>query len=379
MAGNTTSGSGRLNVTLRPNHYDLTYTRLDLENFVFAGTCVLHGTAVEASHVLQLNALELQIVAASWTLQQNNNNGAQDADTVTAATDSSTEQKLQKHDAVSFRYHRRNQTVDMEFPEPFQAGRDYVVTMDFVGVLNDQMAGLYRSVYQDIHGETKIMATTQFEATDARRAFPCADEPALKATFTLTVTIPAHLQCISNTPMAATHTSRSAQTNAAAVKTVTFQKTPKMSTYLLALVVGELDGISFTSPSSHIVTTVYTIPGKARQAEFCLDTAHRCLDLFQDMFRGVPYPLPKSDLVAIPDFAAGAMENWGCVTYREAKILVQPGTTSESTKRGIARTVCHELAVGARFFVYVCVCMHIRVYAYFCACVCIPCGACCSF
>ena len=371
MTGNATSGSGRLNVTLRPNHYDLTYTRLDLENFVFAGTCVLHGTAVEASHVLQLNALELQIVAASWTLQQNNN-GAQDADTAATVASSSTEQKQQQqHDAISFRYHRRNQTVDMEFPEPFQAGRDYVVTMDFVGVLNDQMAGLYRSVYQDIHGETKIMATTQFEATDARRAFPCADEPALKATFTLTVTIPAHLQCISNTPMAATHTSRSsAQTNAAAVKTVTFQKTPKMSTYLLALVVGELDGISFTSPSSHIVTTVYTIPGKARQAEFCLDTAHRCLDLFQDMFRGVPYPLPKSDLVAIPDFAAGAMENWGCVTYREAKILVQPGTTSESTKRGIARTVCHELAVGARAY---CVC------ACACVCVCIPCGACCSF
>eukprot|EP00522_Entomoneis_paludosa_P006398 CAMPEP_0172452440 /NCGR_PEP_ID=MMETSP1065-20121228/10097_1 /TAXON_ID=265537 /ORGANISM="Amphiprora paludosa, Strain CCMP125" /LENGTH=680 /DNA_ID=CAMNT_0013204495 /DNA_START=144 /DNA_END=2186 /DNA_ORIENTATION=+ len=113
-----------------------------------------------------------------------------------------------------------------------------------------------------------------------------------------------------------------------------------MSTYLLALVVGHFDSVSETS--NQIVTTVYTCPGKAEQGRFCLDTAVRCLDLYQDLFK-IPYPLTKSDLLAIPDFAAGAMENWGVVTYREAKILVTE-QTSETLKRGIARTVCHELA-----------------------------------
>jgi aminopeptidase N len=109
------------------------------------------------------------------------------------------------------------------------------------------------------------------------------------------------------------------------MKTITYQTTPKMSTYLLALVVGEFDGISKTS--SNIQTTVYTVPGKAHQGQFCLDVAVHCLDLFQEIF-GVPYPLPKSDLLAIPDFAAGAMENWGCVTYREAKVS-QPWAMKE--------------------------------------------------
>jgi len=222
---------------------------------------------------------------------------------VEETTTTTSEQK-----AISYRYHQRNQTVDIAFAEAFEADEDYIVVMDFIGVLNDQMCGLYRSVYTDIYGNSKIMATTQFEATDARRAFPCMDEPALKATFQLTVTIPAELQCLSNTPMAASYTTV-AGPGSKAVKTITFQKTPKMSTYLLALVVGEFDGISRTSSSSsagsqQIVTTVYTVPGKADQAEFCLDTASRCLDLYQELFH-VPYPLTKSDLIAIPDFAAG--------------------------------------------------------------------------
>ena len=121
-----------------------------------------------------------------------------------------------------------------------------------------------------------------------------------------------------------------------------FQATPKMSTYLAALVVGEFDVTSMYSPRTSIQTSVYTMPGKAEQGKFCLSTASTCLDFLESTY-GIKYPLPKSDLLAIPDFAAGAMENWGCVTYREAKILTGSGT-SLAMKKGIARTVCHELA-----------------------------------
>jgi len=113
--------------------------------------------------------------------------------------------------------------------------------------------------------------------------------------------------------------------------------------YLHALVIGEFDNLSHANPTSNIITTVYTMPGKGEKGRFCLDCAWRCLDFQADQF-GVAYPLPKSDLIAIPDFAAGAMENWGCVTYREAKVLTEKGQTSLATYKGIARTCCHELA-----------------------------------
>jgi puromycin-sensitive aminopeptidase len=253
--------------------------------------------------------------------------------------------------AIEFRYNISQQTVEIFFDDfpGWKKDGSYKINILFSGILNDQMRGLYRSTYLGLDGQSHTMATTQFEATDARRAFPCFDEPSHKATFQLVVTIPAHMQCISNTPPESIHTSVAPAHNSKdkdnnmLLKTITYQKTPKMSTYLLALVVGEFDAVSTTSPTTSIQTTVYTIPGKAHQGTFCLDTATKCLDLYQDLFH-IPYPLIKSDLLAIPDFAAGAMENWGCVTYREAKILVKEGSTSESMRRGIARTVCHELA-----------------------------------
>jgi len=311
----------RLPVTVKPSHYNITYTRIDLVFHRFEGTVEIQCKAVKTidSRVgITLNAAELQLFKA--TLSEKNSSVAEDAE--------------------EFRYHARNETCGIVFGESsmLKEGTEYVLKIDFIGILNDQMRGLYRSTYVGLDGEIRTMATTQFEATDARRAFPCFDEPALKATFQLTVTIPAELTCISNTPIASTFTSYQDKNP---VKIITYQQTPKMSTYLLALVVGEFDGISQTS--NQVVTTAYTVPGKADQAKFCLDVAVRSLDLYQELFH-VQYPLVKSDLIAIPDFAAGAMENWGCITYREAKVLVKPNATSETTKRGIARTVCHEVA-----------------------------------
>ena len=310
------STNGRLQAIGKPSFYDLSYTTIDLENHAFDGVVSIHLTALATTgSSITLNALDLYLVSATLKGQGNS-----DHDSIKQANE--------------FRYQKQNQTVEIIFDEfTWAQGKEYILTIFFRGVLNDLMRGFYRSTYKALDGSLTTMATTQFEPTDARRAFPCLDEPALKAVFRLTVTVPRTLSCLSNTPPASIHTTG---TN----KTITFQPTPKMSTYLLAIVVGELDSIS--TISNGIATTVYTVPGKAAQGQFCLDTAVKCLDLYQKLFQ-VPYPLSKSDLVAVPDFAAGAMENWGLVTYREAKILVTD-STSQSTLRGIARTVCHELA-----------------------------------
>jgi puromycin-sensitive aminopeptidase len=317
----------RLPKIVIPSHYDLVYKKIDLQNFTFEGTVRIDLKVPKEGNQQQwprgsllLHALELNLWHATLIHEGSDKN---------------------KKDAQEFRYHAPSQTCEIVFDAEtnfWVPGAKYQLTVDFSGILNDRMRGLYRSTYVGLDGVTRTMATTQFEPTDARLAFPCIDEPAMKATFRLQVTIPGALDCISNTPPASIHT---VYENAAFIKTITYQETPKMSTYLLALVVGEFDSISKTSEG--VQTTVYTVPGKAHQGHFCLDTAVKCLDLFQKLF-GVPYPLQKSDLLAIPDFAAGAMENWGCVTYREAKILVKEGSTSETLRRGIARTVCHELA-----------------------------------
>jgi aminopeptidase N len=347
--------SARLSpIVILPTHYDLVYDTIDFVNFTFSGHVSIHGTALSSDcRSIKLHALSLQLTSASLSLM--------------SAGSSGSDKHLVLATAHEFRYHLRNQTCDVVFSDDtvIAPGQNYCLICAFCGILNDQMRGLYRSAYmRSDNGVRRYMATTQFEPTDARRAFPCLDEPALKATFTLTVhNIPAALQCISNTPVAATYTTSTATTSSGTTptKTVVFQTTPKMSTYLLAMVIGEFDGISQTSRS--IVTTVYTAKGKAAQGKFCLDVAVKCLDYYQDLFVGIPYPLTKSDLLAIPDFAAGAMENWGCVTYREAKILVQPGITSVGTVRGVARTICHELAhqwfgnlVTMEYWTQVCLC-----------------------
>ena len=317
--------NGRLPNIAIPIHYDLFYRRIDLEAHTFEGRVVLDLTAASAVEdackaSLVLHTRELQLTEATLELLSEDGNNNEDNSC----------QKSWK--AIEFRYQLHHQTCEIVFEGAsheedscsnriWKSGKNYRLTMDFQGILNDQMAGLYRSSYTNLQGQQTTMATTQFEPTDARRAFPCLDEPALKATFQLRLQLPAHLQAISNTPVIASHTYAANRTGdaCAMMKTVTFGKTPKMSTYLVALVIGEFDSISCTSPTTKIQTTVYTVPGKAEQGRFCLDTATRCLDFLQDIY-GVPYPLIKSDLIAIPDFASGAMENWGCVTYREAKV-----------------------------------------------------------
>jgi puromycin-sensitive aminopeptidase len=183
-----------------------------------------------------------------------------------------------------------------------------LLTIQYRGFLNNQMAGFYRSTYLDIDGNPKIMASTQFEALDARRAFPCWDEPSRKAVFGVTLVIPDHMMGLSNMPEISRKSLPSMNTTTTGIVDknqrqrrleLTFADTPLMSTYLLAFCVGEFDFLQATTQHG-VSIKVFTPPGKAESGRFALDCAVRALDQYDDFFH-LPYPLPKLDMVAIPE------------------------------------------------------------------------------
>ena len=208
------------------------------------------------------------------------------------------------------------------------------ICIDFKGTLNDRLLGFYRSKYKDGSGKTKYLATTQFEAADARRAFPCWDEPAVKATFDVSLLVEKHMTAISNMP------EKSKKTVSSKVL-VEFQRTPIMSTYLLYLGVGEFEFLQ--DKLRNIKIRVITTKGNKKKAKLSLDLTKKFLSEYEKYF-GIKYPLPKLDMLAIPDFAAGAMENWGAITFRETILLYDPKTSSTRTKQYIAEVISHEIA-----------------------------------
>lgn len=218
--------------------------------------------------------------------------------------------------------------------------------LKFKGKLGGDMRGFYKSRYQH-KGEEKFLATTQFESTDARRAFPCIDEPEAKAIFDVTMIVPKHHEAISNTvpikigehPPTPDGFGRASES---AYKVVEFAPTPKMSTYLLAFISGEFESAEGKNKDG-VLVRVFTTPGKKKQAEFALEVAKKSLEFYGKYF-GIKYPLPILDMIAIPDFASGAMENWGAVTYRESALLVDPAHTAAEDKQWVALVIAHELA-----------------------------------
>ncbi|NWY04920.1 AMPN Aminopeptidase, partial [Nothoprocta ornata] len=220
-----------------------------------------------------------------------------------------------------------------------QRGRYYRLVSSFTGELADDLAGFYRSEYVD-GTETKVVATTQMQAADARKAFPCFDEPAMKANFTVTIIHPSDHQALSNMPATS---SRALQLDGESWNVTEFATTPKMSTYLLAFIVSQFQSVENISESVQI-----RIWGRPRaiaegQGDYALNVTGPILNFFEGHYN-TAYPLPKSDQVALPDFNAGAMENWGLVTYRENSLLYDSAFSSISNKERVVTVIAHELA-----------------------------------
>src|SRR2546425_4348966 len=220
------------------------------------------------------------------------------------------------------------------FPSPLAPGA-WRLTLTFAGTLNDKLRGFYRSTYKDGGGATHTLAATQFEATDARRAFPCWDEPAFKAVFACTLAIDPALTAVSNTRVVA-------ERREGGKKVVQFADTMKMSTYLVAFVVGELERTE-PVPVGKTPLSVWCVPGKRRLTGFGRDAAVASL-AFYERYYGLPYPGDKLDLLAIPDFAAGAMENLGAITFRETALLVDEAAATHAELERVADVVAHENA-----------------------------------
>ncbi|KAL1382983.1 aminopeptidase 2 mitochondrial precursor [Phyllosticta capitalensis] len=312
-----TKGREVLPKNVKPIHYDLTLEP-NLETFEYEGKVVIELDVVENSNSISLNTLDLKIKSTTVS-----SGGA----TISSNLDLS--------------YNEDTQTTKVSFKETIPAGSKATLTQTFTGTLNNNMAGFYRSSYNGADGKQKYMATTQMEPTDARRAFPCFDEPALKSKFTITLIADKHLTCLSNMDAVAEKDVES-KMSGGTKKAVTFRETPLMSTYLLAFIVGELNVIE--SNDFRVPVRVFATPDKdINHGKFSLDLAARTLDFYEKKFNS-PFPLPKMDMVAIPDFSAGAMENWGLVTYRVVDVLFDEKTSGASTKQRVAEVVQHELA-----------------------------------
>ena len=228
------------------------------------------------------------------------------------------------------------QVATIKFNQAIAAGSDAQLKLTFTGILNDNMAGFYRSSYKK-DGETKYIASTQMEPTDARRAFPCFDEPALKAKFTVTLVADKSMTCLSNMDVAS-----ETDVKDTAKKAVKFNTSPLMSTYLIAFIVGHLNYVE--TKNFRVPIRVYATPDQdIEHGRFSLELAAKTLAFYEKAFDS-EFPLPKMDMVAVPDFSAGAMENWGLITYRIVDVLLDEKTSGASRKERIAETVQHELA-----------------------------------
>src|SRR5437867_2765396 len=301
----------RLPTTVTPERYELKLTP-DLSTWTFAGEENVSIRVLEPVHEIVLNAAELEFHSVSLKLPGG------------------------KRLSGSARFDSDNEQAILDFPETLSTGLGEL-QLSFSGILNDKLHGFYRSTYKDANGREKPLASTQFESTDARRAFPCWDEPAFKAVYQVTLVVDEKLTAISNARVL-----RETVLPGTGKKEVVFADSMKMSTYLVAFIVGEFEA---TDPVmvGQAPLRVWAVPGKKHLANFALDIGKASLEHFSRYY-GIPYPGDKLDLIAIPDFASGAMENLGAITFRETALLVDAKKATRAELERVADVVSHENA-----------------------------------
>ena len=291
----------RLLDTFKPNHYNLTLNLTRAEEKEFSGTVIISGESTSGSISLHSKELDIKSVTID---------------------DKSADFSHGEFD-------------ELRLSQPNLENGNHTIHINFSGNITDAMHGLY-PCYFTHDGVKKQLFATQFESHHAREVFPCVDEPAAKAEYDLALVTRTGITVLGNMPV------KSEEENGDSL-TTTFEKTPRMSSYLLAFVIGELHKKTARTKSGVEVNVWATPAQNENTLDFALDIATRSIDFYDEYF-GVKYPLPKSDHVALPDFSSGAMENWGLITYRESCLLADPELTPESSRRFIATVIAHELS-----------------------------------
>jgi aminopeptidase N len=301
------STPGKLPKTVVPQEYAIRIAP-EVAKMIFTGSETVQLDVRAPIHELVLNALEMQITGASI------------------------DGKPLPESAIQLDPKQETLTLRLESELPAGA---HTLALNFSGKINQQGQGLYVAPYQEQGtGARKVMLGTQFEATDARRVFPCWDEPSFRARFQLTAVVPENWTAVSNMPA-------ESETKTGGTKEVRFATTPAMASYLNVFVAGELDMIEAQSGPTKI--RVVTTKGKSEMGRYALESTAQILRYYNDYF-GIPYPLPKLDQIAVPGGFGGAMENWGGITYYESGLLFDPKNSSVETKQNIYAVIAHEMA-----------------------------------
>jgi aminopeptidase 2 len=296
--------NGRLTKTIYPEHYQL-HLIPNFDDFTFAGSVVIQTKFERDASSFALHSKNLTI-----------------------------NQLFLDSQPINYQLESSHELILINTDSLIKKG-SHSLLIKFKGVLNDRMEGFYRSSYRSSTGETKFLATTQFESTEAREAFPCFDEPNFKATYDIIITSKSEHTILSNNKVKHTDDNKTS-------KTVYFETTPKMSSYLVAFIIGDLEYIEGKT-FNDILVRFYGVPGNKEKMPFALDVAIKGLEWYIKWFEGIDYPMSKLDIIAIPDFSAGAMENWGLITFREGYLYCDEQTSSDE-KKDIINVVLHELA-----------------------------------
>ncbi|XP_075037438.1 endoplasmic reticulum aminopeptidase 1-like [Mixophyes fleayi] len=304
----------RLPSDVIPLHYDL-LIHPNLTTLTFSGLAKIRIAVIQQTSSIILHSKHLTITETSVERKIGSNLLQQD---------------------LFLLEHPMNEQIALQAADPLIPGENYTLYIAYNANLSHSFRGFYKGTYKASDGEIRVLASTQFEPTAARMAFPCFDEPAFKASFSIKIRREAKHSAVSNMPIVNT-----IYVDGGLLEDH-FDVSVKMSTYLVAFIVSDFKSISRVTDHG-VKISIYTVPGKIDQATYALEVAVKLLDFYEGYFR-IPYPLPKQDLAAIPDFQSGAMENWGLTTYRESALLYDPKTCTASNKLWITMIIAHELA-----------------------------------